>query len=119
MAEMQFDQGTQSAEKRRYTLSKATQFIWLLTGILEAAIGIRILLKLMAANPNAGFAEFIYAVTAPFLLPFFGLTATPAANGAVLEIPSLIAMVVYAIVGWILVQLVWIIFDKPPESVSS
>ena len=119
MAEMNFERSMQSPTERRYTLSKVTQFVWLLTGILEAAIGIRVLLKLMAANPNAGFADFIYAVTTPFLLPFFGLTATPAANGAVLEIPSLIAMVVYAIVGWILVKLVWIIFDKPPETASS
>ena len=53
----------------------------------------------MAANPAAGFATFIYNMTAVFLTPFFGLTATPSANGSILEIPTLIAMLVYAPVG--------------------
>lgn len=99
----------------RYTLSKITQIIWLLTGILEGLIGLRVLLKLMAANPNAGFAEFVYGITTPFLVPFFGLTATPAANGSVLEIPSLIAMLVYALLAWVLVRTLWVVFDQPPS----
>ena len=35
-----------------------------------------------------------------FLVPFFGLTGSPAAGGRVLEVPSLIAMLVYAFLGW-------------------
>lgn len=106
-------QETDVAE-HRYTLAKITHFIWFITGILEAVIGIRVLLKLIAANPNAGFAQFIYSMTAPFLVPFFGLTATPSANGAVLEIPSLVAMLVYALLAWGIIRLLWLLFDRPP-----
>jgi hypothetical protein len=31
----------------------------------------------------------------------------------VLEISSLIAMFVYALIGWVIVQLVWILIDRP------
>lgn len=97
--------------ERLVILNKGTQLVWLLTGILEGLLAIRIFLKLIAANPGAGFANFIYTITYPFLLPFFGLTAEPAANGSVLEIPSIIAMIVYALLAWLLVTLIDFLFD--------
>ena len=96
--------------ERRTQLAKAAQFIWLLAGVLEGLIGLRFVLKLIAANPNAPFAQLVYGFTDVFLWPFQGLTATPAANGMVLEISSLIAMVVYAILAWILVKLLYLVF---------
>ena len=98
--------------ERRNTLAKTTQVIWLITSILEGLIGIRILLKVIAANPEAGFAKFVYGMTDVFLAPFSGLTATPSANGAVLEISSLIAMLVYALLASTAVRIIWVIFDK-------
>jgi hypothetical protein len=89
--------------------------IWLFFGILEGLIGLRVFLKLIAANPENPFARFIYAVTDLFLWPFFGLTVTPAAEGIVLEIPSLIAMLVYALIGWLIVRAVWLVFDHSAE----
>lgn len=96
--------------ERRTQLSKATAFIWLLAGLLEGLIGLRFLLKLIAANPNAPFARLVYGFTDLFLWPFQGLTATPAANGMVLEISSLIAMVVYAVLAWAFVKLLQLVF---------
>lgn len=32
----------------------------------------------------------------------------------ILEVPSLIAMLVYALLAWIIVRLTWVIFDQPP-----
>lgn len=101
------------ATEQRLALVRVTQFIWLIAGALEALIGIRILLKLIAANPNSGFARLIYGITDLFLLPFFGLTITPSANGVVLEIPSIIAMLVYALFFWALVKVIWLLFDQP------
>lgn len=110
---------SQRVAEHRYTLAKITQFIWFFTGILEALIGIRVLLKLIAANPNAGFAQFIYTLTTPFLVAFFGLTATPSTSGAVLEIPSLVAMLVYVLVAWGIIRLLWLLFDRPPSRPGS
>ncbi|MFP4344310.1 MAG: YggT family protein [Anaerolineales bacterium] len=98
-------------EERRYTLTKVSQAIWLVLGILEAAIGIRVLLKLLAANPEAGFARFVYSFTAIFLAPFENLFNNPAVEGAVFEFSSIIAMLVYALITWGIVRLIWITFD--------
>ncbi|HEY4665785.1 MAG TPA: YggT family protein, partial [Anaerolineales bacterium] len=91
----------------------ATQLIWLFLGVLEALLALRILLKLMAANPGNAFAAFLYSVTDIFLLPFVGLTGTPAVGEMVLELTSIIAMLVYALVGWGVERLVWVIFYRP------
>jgi hypothetical protein len=100
-------------EQRRYDLARLTQFIYLLTTILEVFLAIRFVLKLIAANPSAGFAQFIYGMTDVFLVAFTGLTATPSAAGAVLEIPTIIAMIVYAFLAWGIVRIIWILFDRP------
>jgi YggT family protein len=107
------------AAVRYEALTKVTQLIWLLTGSLEAMIGLRIALKLIAANPANPFAALVYGLTDLFLWPFYGLTITPAVNGMVLELSSLIAMVVYAVLGWITVRLLWLLFYRvPSRSVS-
>ena len=92
---------------------KLTQLIWLAFGLLEALIGLRVVLRLIAANPGNPFARLVYDMSYIFVWPFLGLTRTPSANGAVLEISSLIGMFVYALVAWAMVQLVWIVFDRP------
>ncbi|MFZ0545244.1 MAG: YggT family protein [Candidatus Promineifilaceae bacterium] len=91
-------------------LFKVSQFVWLVTGILELLIGLRIFLKLIAANPNNPFAHLVYSFTDLFLWPFVGLTVTPSANGMVLEISSIIAMLVYATVAWGFLRLLYLIF---------
>jgi YggT family protein len=92
---------------------RVTQAVWLFIGIVEIFIGLRVLLKLVAANPNNAFASFVYGVAGVFLAPFFGLTGSPAANGVVLEIPSLIAMAVYALIGWAVVRILWLLLIRP------
>jgi len=99
-------------ERRIFTF-KATQLVWLLFGILEALIALRIGLKLIGANPDSPVAVFIYGFTSLFLAPFAGLTGTPAAGGMVLEITSVIAMVVYALIAWALERIIWVIFYRP------
>ena len=97
--------------ERRIQLAKTAQFIWLATGLVEAMIGLRIILKLIAANPNTPFAQFTYNFTDLFLWPFAGLTITPtAANGIVLELSSFIALVVYAVATWALVKVLYLAF---------
>jgi hypothetical protein len=43
------------------------RIVYVLFGILEGLIGIRLILKALGANPDAGFTAFIYGVTAPSL----------------------------------------------------
>ncbi len=92
---------------------KATQFIWLILGILEALLGLRVFLKLIAANPGNPFAAFLYKITDLFVFPFSGLTATPAVGNMVFEVSTIIAMIVYGLVGWAAERLVWLLFYRP------
>jgi len=112
ISEVQTTQREPERERRIFTF-KATQLVWLLFGILEALIALRVVLKLIGANPASPIAVFIYGFTSLFLFPFAGLTGTPAAGGMVLEISSLIAMVVYALIAWALERLIWGIFYRP------
>ncbi len=98
---------------QRQGLYQLSALIGFLFGVLEGLIGIRILLRLIAANPANPFARLIYDITAIFLAPFFGLTATPAAGGSALEISSMIAMVVYALLAWAIIRLIWLLFYHP------
>ena len=99
--------------ERRILTFKVTQLVWLVFGILEALLALRFVLKLIAANPASPFAVFIYGFTGLFLFPFAGLTATPSAGGMVLEISTVIAMAVYALLAWGLERIVWVIFYRP------
>jgi len=112
VTEVRSEQYEPERERHIFTY-KLTQAIWLLLGILEGLLALRFLLKLIAANPSSPIAALIYSFTGIFLIPFSGLTATPAAGGIVLEISTLIAMIIYGLVGWVLVRLVWLIFSRP------
>jgi hypothetical protein len=93
---------------QRMRIYKGEQVIYLIFGIVEALIAIRLILRLLAANPVAGFASFIYGITDPLVAPFVGLFTTPAYNGNVLELTSIVAIIVYALVAWLLVRVLWL-----------
>jgi hypothetical protein len=97
------------AEMRLFTY-RITQLIMLVFVVLEGLIGFRILLKLIDANPANLFAQFIYQLTGVFLTPFANLINNPVSSGMVVEVTSLIAMLVYFLLCWVLVTLVRLVF---------
>ena len=94
----------ETARSRRLAY-QVSSFIWLLFGLLIGSISLRIFLQRIGANPGAPFAELVYTFTDLFLWPFSGLTISPAVKGMVLEIPSIIAIVFYAFLGWAVVKI--------------
>jgi hypothetical protein len=98
--------------RRRQNINRLEQFIWLMFGILEALIGLRFFLKLIAANPASPFAKLVYDFTDLFMWPFASLTISPSAGGMVLETSAIIAMIVYAMSAWVLVSIVHILFAR-------
>jgi hypothetical protein len=93
-------------------LRRLTALIQLAFGILNGLIGLRFLLKLMAANPANPFASLIYTITYPFLYIFQGLTVTPAFQGIEIEFFDLIAIAVYFLMGWVITRLIWLTFAR-------
>ena len=99
-------------EQRIFTF-KATQLVWLLFGILEALIALRIGLMLIGANPDSPIVALIYGFTSLFLFPFTGLIGSPTVGNIVLELSSLFAMLIYALIAWALERIVWLLFYRP------
>ena len=97
---------------------KAKQLIWLLLSLLEAAIALRIVFKLIGVNAANPFASFLYKVTGLFVAPFASLIGAPEAGGMVLEISSILAMIVYLLIAWALERIVYVLFYRPRGPVS-
>ena len=88
--------------------------LYTIVGFIEALLGLRILLRLLGANPGSLFVGWIYGWSTPFVLPFagvFGQEATIAGPGvvtqSVFDWTALIALVVYGIIGALISS--WII----------
>ena len=112
VSEVRTTQREPERERRIFTF-KATQLVWVLFGILEALIALRIGLKIIGANPDSPIAAFIYGFTSLFLSPFEGLVGTPSAGSMVLEISSLNGLFVYALIAWALERTIWVLFYRP------
>jgi hypothetical protein len=77
------------------------------TGAIEVLLAFRFGLLLFGANPEAGFVDFIYTLSRPFMVPFeavFGTTDT--GLGSVFDWSTLLAIIVYAVIGWGLISLI-------------
>jgi uncharacterized protein YggT (Ycf19 family) len=98
---------------RRAMLHRISSIIWFVAGLLMAAIGLRIVFRLLNANEASGFVRFIYGFTEPFVRPFQGIFVDPAAEGAVLDSAAITAMVIYALITWAIVRLIWLTLDRP------
>jgi hypothetical protein len=112
MTEVKSVQQEPEREQRIFSF-KITQLIWLALGILEVLIALRIGLKLIGANPDSPIVSLIYGFTYLFLFPFEGMTALPAAGSMVLELSSLFAMVIYALIAWAAERILWLLLYRP------
>ena len=99
--------------EQRIATFKATQVIWLLLGILEGLIALRVLFMLIGINAANTFAKFLYGITGIFVAPFASLIGAPSAGGMVLEISSIIAMFVYLLVAWAIARIIYVSFYRP------
>jgi uncharacterized protein YggT (Ycf19 family) len=93
--------------------SRAPQILYLALGMVEALMITRVVLKLLAANADVGFVRFVYGVSAPLVAPFQGIFSTPVSHTNVLELSSLVALAVYALVAWGIVRLIFILGRQP------
>lgn len=79
----------------------AQRIVWYIAGLIVALLLIRVVLQLLGANQGNGFVDFIYAFSGIFAAPFFGIFSyEPAYGKSVLELSTLVAMVVYGLIGW-------------------
>jgi uncharacterized membrane protein len=101
------------AAEHRMEMFQINRILWSLLALLEILLAFRFVLRLIAANPNSGFAVLMYGITGLFVWPFYGLIATPTSGGSALELTTLIAMAVYAMIFWGFAYVIRLIGDRP------
>jgi len=106
-------------EGRRVAAFRITQIVYWVFALIEGLIAIRLVLRALGANPSAGFAQFIYGITAPLVAPFVGLFGNPSYQNSVLELSSIVALIVYALIAWLIGRLVWILVGETRSAIRT
>lgn len=103
-----------SADNQNSAIARIVNIVYYLFGILELLLAVRLILHLVGANTGNNFATFIDGLSAPFVAPFSNLLQNPSLGGAsVLEVTTLIAMLVWSIVAWLVGRLIWLVLSRP------
>ena len=95
-------------EQSRYNF-RAAAVVWFVVGVVEIFIAARFLGKLFGASAHSAFVNFIYQVSGPMVAPFTGIFGDTGTRTNTFETASLVALVVYAVIGWGLVVLIRIV----------
>lgn len=84
----------------------AQRVVYFIFGLIISLLAIRMLLLLLAANQSNAFVAFIYQLSSVFAAPFYGIFGyEPQYGSFVFEISTLVAIAVYALLGWGLASL--------------
>ena len=86
-------------------LYRATQIVWYVFGLLEILLAFRFVMKVLGANPAAGFTSFIYGITYAFATPFITVFRVTYVEGSIFEWTTLLAMLVYWVIALCIIQL--------------
>ena len=96
------------------TMYRTVRYVWYFFYAIEALLGLRLILKLLAANPGAGFSQIVYSLSAIFVAPFQYVFSTPSVGGSALELSTILAMIVYWLIAWGIVKLIVMNRDVSP-----
>ncbi|MBP7760370.1 hypothetical protein KA093_01080 [Candidatus Saccharibacteria bacterium] len=87
----------------------ASRVVWYIVGFIVVLLALRMVLLLLSAQQGNAFVDFIYSFSAVFAAPFFGVFSyTPSYSGFTFEVSTLVAILVYVLVGWGLAKLLTI-----------
>jgi hypothetical protein len=94
-------------EEGRYNF-RAAAVVGLIVGVVDVLIAGRFLLQLLGASAKSSFVSVVYSVSAPLVAPFHGIFASSGSTN-IFEPAALVAIAVYAIIGWGIVMLIRIV----------
>ena len=103
------------APKREIRHFKAVNIIYYIAGLIEVILAFRFVLHLLAANPEAGFVIFIDSISAPFIAPFNLIFPTSVVGSSAFEWPVLLAMAIYLVIAFGIVQLINVFVARAPQ----
>ncbi len=84
---------------------RGNAWIWYIVGIIDLLLAFRIVFSLLGAR-SVGFANLIHTVTTPLVAPFRGIFHSPQIEGAYFDTASLVAIIAYILLGWIIARLI-------------
>lgn len=91
----------------RYIINK---LIYVFFSLVEVFLGLRLILKLFGANAGNDFVNWIYETSNVLLDPFRGIFPTQVFKSTfVLELSTIFAMIIYAVIVMLLIYLVELI----------
>jgi hypothetical protein len=88
---------------------RAAAVVGFIVGVVDVFVAARFLGKLLGASAQSAFVNFIYQVSSPMVAPFTGIFGNTGSKTNTFETASLVAIVVYAVIGWGLVVLIRIV----------
>jgi uncharacterized protein YggT (Ycf19 family) len=83
--------------------------VWFIVGVVDIFVAARFLGKLFGASAQSAFVNFMYQVSSPMVAPFTGIFGDTGSKTNTFETASLVAIVVYAVIGWGIVTLIRIV----------
>ena len=90
-----------------------TRLVNAIIGIVETAFVARVILQLFGASPASPFVSWLYDLTNTLASPFAGaFPVWPLGGNSVVDLTIILAMVCYAILGWLIALLFSFIFDS-------
>jgi hypothetical protein len=95
-------------EEGRYNF-RAAAIVGFVVGVVDILIAARFLGKLLGASAQSAFVSFIYQVSGPLVAPFQGIFGNGGSKANSFETADLVAIAVYAVIGWGLVMLIRIV----------
>src|ERR1700681_4182093 len=85
---------------------RAAAIVGFIVGVIDVLIAARFLGKLFGASSHSAFVNGIYSVSAPLVAPFTGIFGDTGSKTNTFDAASLVALVVYAVIGWAIVLLI-------------
>jgi len=100
---------TETRSPVEVVLARVVSFVF---GTIEVLIAMRFVLLLLGANAATGFVSFIYDLSSIFMGPFNAVLKTTTTSGATIEWSALVALAVYALLGWGAVKLIYAVSPR-------
>jgi hypothetical protein len=92
-------------EQGRYNF-RAAAVVGFIVGVIDILIAARFLGKLLGASASSAFVTFIYQLSGVLVAPFQGIFGDGGSKTNTFETSDLVAIVVYAVIGWGIVMLI-------------
>jgi hypothetical protein len=93
-------------------VGRVVYIVYFLFAALGILLGVRLLLHMLGANQENGFAFFINNLSGIFVFPFASLFPNPSYGSMVLEVTTMVAILIYAVLAWGIGQMIWLVMSR-------